>query len=505
MWTGAGPPLYAGGRDDQPGDAVRYVSTRGDAPVLSFGEALLAGLASDGGLYVPTETPKLTDASLKALATLRYPQVCARVLAPFAEGSLTEDELAELAHGAYETFSHPAVAPVTPLFDQPAQPESQPADAAWPTHLVELYHGPTFSFKDVALQLLGRLFEHELHRRGATLTIVGATSGDTGSAAIEACRDRDGIQLVMLHPAGMVTEVQRRQMTTVTSANIHNIAIDGTFDDCQDIVKALMGDAELRAKLNLGAVNSINPARVLAQAVYYVTSALALGAPERSVSFCVPTGNFGNVLAGDLARRMGVPIGQLVIATNHNDILARTHATGVMELRPVVPSSSPAMDIAVSSNFERLLFELHERDARRTAAAMTGFRETDTMPLDDAVLARFRSGFKAGSASEHDVTRTIGALAERGRLVDPHTAVGIHVASQGASQRGRSGALSDAGPVAVMATAHPAKFADTVEAATGAPVALPPPLAATLTAHERCEHLPADAQAVKEFVVAAVS
>lgn len=472
---------------------MRYVSTRGDAPALTFGEALLAGLAPDGGLYVPTETPTLTAADLRDIAGLRYPEACARILAPFTSGSVSHDELGELAEAAYSTFSHPAVAPVTPLFG-PSQ------EAPWPTHLVELYWGPTFSFKDVALQLLGRLFEHELGRRAATLTIVGATSGDTGSAAIEACRDRDGIALVMLHPAGMVSEVQRRQMTTVDSANIHNVAIDGTFDDCQDIVKALFADAALRARLNLGAVNSINPARVLAQAVYYVTSALALGAPHQPVSFCVPTGNFGNVLAGDLARRMGAGIDRLIIATNHNDILARTHATGTMTLRPVSPSSSPAMDIAVSSNFERLLFELHQRDARRVSAAMTAFRADDTMPLDAPVAARFRRDFDAGSATEHEVNQTIARLAELGRLVDPHTAVGIHVAAQAK----RSGAASSDGPLAVMATAHPAKFGHTVEAATGAAVSLPPPFAAALAATERCAQLPADVDAVKEFVVAAV-
>lgn len=483
---------------------MRYVSTRGDAPSLTFGDALLAGLAPDGGLYVPTETPALTAAELRKLATLSYPEVCVRVLAPFAEGSLTHDELAELAGAAYATFSHPAVAPVTELLDPARQTTEAPGQPAGPpdapTHLVELYHGPTFSFKDVALALLGCLFEHELRRRASTLTIVGATSGDTGSAAIEACRDRDGIQLVMLHPAGMVTEVQRRQMTTVDSPNIHNVAIDGTFDDCQDIVKTLLTDADLRARLNLGAVNSINPARVLAQSVYYVTAALALGAPQRTVSFCVPTGNFGNVLAGDLARRMGVPIDRLIIATNHNDILARTHATGVMKLRPVTPSSSPAMDIAVSSNFERLLYEMHHRDARRTAAAMTAFRDTDELALDDATLTRFRADFYAGAATERDVTQTIARLAAHGRLVDPHTAVGIHVATQ----LKRSGALANETPLAVMATAHPAKFADTVEAATGTPVSLPPPLAATLTAPERCAHLPADVRAAKEFVFTSV-
>ncbi|HCB33613.1 MAG TPA: threonine synthase, partial [Acidimicrobiaceae bacterium] len=285
--------------------------------------------------------------------------------------------------------------------------------------------------------MLGRLFEHELARRSTTITVVGATSGDTGSAAVEACRDRAGIELVMLHPAGRITEIQRRQMTTVASPNIHNVAVDGTFDDCQDIVKALFADPELRRRARLATVNSINWARVAAQTVYYVTTAVRLGAPDRPVSFCVPTGNFGNVLAGDIARRMGVPIERLVIATNHNDVLARTHRTATMTLEPVVPSTSPAMDIAVSSNFERLLFELGGRSGHAVATALAALRADGKLTLADDVAAALRAGFDAGSATDDDVAAAIArVLLDDDRLIDPHTAVAVSVARRaGAAAR----------------------------------------------------------------------
>ena len=465
---------------------MRYVSTRGDAPVLDFGDVLLEGLAADGGLYVPRELPALSVSDLQDFAGLEYHEVATRVLAPFVTPSLSVDDLAPLVQDAYSTFAHSDVVPLSAL--------------AAGVHLVELFWGPTLSFKDVALQLLGRLFEHELARRGSFMTVVGATSGDTGSAAIEACRDRAGIELVMLHPAGRVTEIQRRQMTTVASPNIHNVAIDGTFDDCQDLVKALFADRPFRERMRLGAVNSINWARVAAQTVYYVTTAVRLGAPERTVSFCVPTGNFGNVLAGDVARRMGVPIDRLVVATNHNDILARTHRTGEMAITEVRPSTSPAMDIQVSSNFERLLFELNGRRGAALAADMARFRTEDSLVLASEVLAGLRAGFDAGSATEDEVSATIAAVNEAdGRLIDPHTAVALTVARRDAPIGGWTA------PMAVMCTAHPAKFGEAVLEATGRQPELPPALAALADREEHLTALPNDLATLRDFVTAAAS
>ena len=462
---------------------MRYISTRGDAPTLDFGGVLLEGLAADGGLYVPDELPTISAGDLADFAALEYHEVATRVLAPFVAPTLSPDDLAPLAQDAYATFTHSDVVPLSALADG--------------EHLVELFWGPTLSFKDVALQLLGRLFESELARRGSFMTVVGATSGDTGSAAIEACRDRAGIELVMLHPAGRVTEIQRRQMTTVDSPNIHNVAVDGTFDDCQDLVKALFADRPFRERMRLGAVNSINWARVATQTVYYVTTAVRLGAPEQAVSFCVPTGNFGNVLAGDVARRMGVPIDRLVVATNHNDILARTHRTGEMSITEVRPSTSPAMDIQVSSNFERLLFELGGRRGAALAANMARFRTEDSLVLTPAVLAGLRAGFDAGSASEDEVVATIAALdAAESRLIDPHTAVALTVARRDAPAGGWTT------PIAVMSTAHPAKFGEAVHEATGRQPELPPALAALADREEHLSALPNDLPTLRDFVTA---
>ncbi len=456
---------------------MRYQSTRGDAPTLDFGGALLAGLASDGGLYVPESWPQLSASDLGSMRELAYHEVAHRVLSLFVGDSIASDDVAAITEAAYATFDHPDVVPLSELGD---------------LHLAELWWGPTLSFKDVALQVLGRLFEHELTRRSDWVTIVGATSGDTGSAAIEACRDRAGIQLVMLHPKGRVSEIQRLQMTTVASPNIHNVAIDGTFDDCQDIVKAMFADHACREEMHLAAVNSINWARVAAQTVYYVTSAIRLGAPDRAVEFCVPTGNFGNILAGDIARRMGVPIAQLTIASNHNDILTRTHETGSMRIHGVVPSSSPAMDIQVSSNFERLLFELGGRRGLDLGQQMRDFRSEDELVLAPEVSAALREGFDAGRATEDEVANTIGSVyADTGRFVDPHTAVGITVA--------RRRGVTDV-PRVVMSTAHPAKFGDVVEAATGTPPDLPERLAVLVGRPERCVELPNEVEAVAAHV-----
>lgn len=489
---------------------MQYVSTRGDAPVLEFTDALLTGLAPDGGLYMPTRWPTITAADLHDFADLPYAEVAARVLAPFCEPSIDFDTLRHLTDDAYSTFRHDEVVPVSQLtadatsasLDQGTGGEYLTGEYLTGEYLVELFWGPTFSFKDVALQLLGRLFEHELTRRGETITIVGATSGDTGSAAIEACRDRSGIRLVMLHPAGRITETQRRQMTTVDAPNIHNVAVAGTFDDCQDMVKAMFGDPTFRQQTRLAAVNSINWARVAAQTVYYATTAVKLGAPLRSVSLCVPTGNFGNILAGDIARRMGVPIERLIIASNHNDILTRTYETGTMRLKPVMASSSPAMDIAVSSNFERLVFELGGRVGHVVAAALAELRSgTDGMVLDPEVVEALRAGFEAGRATDTEVAATIAQVLEQsGRLIDPHTAVAVSVARRLRANQSVGAANGQGVPLAIMSTAHPAKFAEAVTAATGQAPEMPPELAMLAGLDERCVQIDNDLAAAREIV-----
>ncbi|HEX2115346.1 MAG TPA: threonine synthase, partial [Alphaproteobacteria bacterium] len=372
---------------------MRYVSTRGDAPVLSFDEVLLAGLARDGGLYVPEAWPRLGHAELKSLAGRPYSEVAAAVLKPFVGGTIADADLAAMATETYRGFGHPAVAPLKQL------------DAN--LFLLELFHGPTLAFKDYALQLVGRLFDHVLKARGQRATIVGATSGDTGSAAIEACRDREAIDIFILHPKGRTTEVQRRQMTTVASANVHNIALEGTFDDCQDLVKAMFNDPAFRDDLQLSAVNSINWARVAAQVVYYITAALALGAPARKVGFAVPTGNFGNVLSAYVALQMGLPIERLVIGSNRNDILARLLASGEMATAPVEPSLSPSMDIQISSNFERLLFELCGRNGATVRDLMQRFRKTGRMKLTPTRHARLTKLFAGARVDDEATLATI--------------------------------------------------------------------------------------------------
>jgi len=464
---------------------VKYQSTRGEAPVLEFSDVLLAGLAVDGGLYVPVEFPTMTSTDLHSLAEMSYSEVATRVLEPFVSPSIDVDELGKMIEESYSTFRHPDVVPVKQL----------PAEIGNDRYLAELYWGPTFSFKDVALQLLGRLFEYELTRRDTGVTIVGATSGDTGSAAIEACKDRSGIELVMLHPRGRVSEVQRRQMTTVASPNIHNVAVDGTFDDCQDLVKAMFSDLQFRERHKLAAVNSINWARVAAQTVYYFTTAARIAGPNQPISFCVPTGNFGNILAGYIASRMGLPIKRLIIASNHNDILTRTHSSGVMQIRDVEPSTSPAMDIQVSSNFERLLFDLSDKDSVWLAAAMRDFRSSGSMTLEKSVAKRIRDLFDADRASEAEVEQEISGLySTQEEFLDPHTAVGVHVI--------RGMKLLD-GPAAVMATAHPAKFNSVVEAATGVAPPQPAEISGLMRQTERCVDLPNELSAVMEFVSAA--
>ena len=458
---------------------MRYVSTRGTAPELSFAETLLAGLATDGGLYVPERWPALPTA-VAALADRSYLDVAVEVMWPFVEGDYRRDEFAALVADSYAVFDDPEVTPLYRLHD-----------GLW---LLELFHGPTLAFKDIALQLVGNLFDYELARRGERATIVGATSGDTGSAAIEACRDRDGIEIFILHPAGRVSEVQRRQMTTVGSPNVHNLAIEGTFDDCQDLVKALFADAPTRERLRLSAVNSINWARVMAQIVYYVRSAARVGRGG-PVSFAVPTGNFGNVFAGYAARRMGVPIRQLVIGSNRNDILFRFLGSGSLELAEVHPTISPSMDIQVSSNLERLLFELYGRDGVAVAELMAGFRAGGAAEVGLDRLAQVAEVF-TGARLDDDETRAVIAeeYTHDDVLIDPHTAVGIGAA--------RACHADPSVPMVALATAHPAKFPDAVEAATGLRPELPDRLADLLERPERYDTLPNDLGAVRDHLLA---
>ncbi len=458
---------------------MNYVSTRGAAPVLAFDDTVLAGLAVDGGLYVPERWPTLSAAELRAMRDLDYVSLAARVMAPFAEPSIGKAALHDIAREAYAGFDHPDIAPLTPL-----------GDDHW---LLELFHGPTLAFKDYALQVLGRLFDQILARRGESLTIVGATSGDTGSAAIEACRDRVSVEIFMLHPRGRVSEVQRRQMTTVTAANVHNIAIEGTFDDCQALVKGMFNDIGFRDRFRLSAVNSINWARIVAQIVYYVRAAVALGAPDREVVFAVPTGNFGNVFAGYAAARMGVPVKALVVGSNRNDILTRFFLSGRMEVQTVHPTISPSMDIQVSSNFERLLFDLYDRDGDAVRQRMQAFRETGAFEVEPDRLQRVRELFHAARFDDGETGATMRAVYKQtGELVDPHTAVGI------AAARACRGAGS--APVVALATAHPAKFPDAVEAATGVRPPLPPALEGLFGRQEHCVVLPNSLQAVEEHV-----
>jgi threonine synthase len=458
---------------------MRYISTRGQAPVRDFAGVLLAGLADDGGLYVPVAWPHFTAADWRALRGLPYPALAARVMQPFVGDAIPSATLQALCRDAYAGFGHPAVVPLiqldTGLFVQ------------------ELFHGPTLAFKDMALQLLGRLFDHVLTTRDARVTIVGATSGDTGSAAIEAFAGRDRVDIMILHPHGRTSEVQRRQMTTVHAPNVGNIAIEGTFDDCQDLVKAMFGDAPFRQEMKLSAVNSINWARIAAQVPYYAAAALALGAPDREVAFSVPTGNFGNILAAWAARRIGLPVARLIAGSNRNDILARFLASNDMSIAAVEPSLSPSMDIQVSSNFERLLFELLDRDGPATAAAMADFRTTGRMAVPDAAWHRCRTVFHGFRLDDAGTVEAIARLhATAGYLADPHTVIGIAAAHANPPGHGVA--------TVAMATAHPAKFPEAIERATGIRPALPPRLADLFDREERFTVLPNDLAAVEAQV-----
>lgn len=455
-----------------------YRSTRGDARPRSFSDILLAGLAEDGGLYMPETWPRFTPDEWRAMRSLSYPDLAAKILSVFAAGSIDLPTLQRLCAKAYAGFSHAAIAPLVEVENG--------------LFSMELFHGPTLAFKDMAMQLLGQLFEHVLTERNQRVTIVGATSGDTGSAAIEAFRGSPHLSVAILHPMGRTSDVQRRQMTTVKDDNILNIAVEGTFDDCQDMVKAMFADTPFRDEIGLSAVNSINWARIAAQIPYYVRAALMMGAPDREISFAVPTGNFGNVLAAWAASQMGLPVRRLCIGSNRNDILTRFLTSNDMSMRAVEPSLSPSMDIQVSSNFERLLFEMLDRDPQACRDTMLGFRQTGRMSVAPAVWTRANDCFGALMLDDEATLAEMKSLHDNsGYLADPHTAIGL-AAGRKAQEPGI--------PMIVAATAHPAKFPDAVRKATSIDPALPPHLADLFSREERYETLANELNIIEDAV-----
>ena len=469
--------------------AVKYISTRGvpdseGAEAKSFEEVLLAGLAPDGGLYVPETWPQFSEKDLQEMAGQPYAEVAFRVMWPFVKGSIEQDVFKKIIHEVYVEgeFDHVCVAPLNQL-----------SSKIW---MMELHRGPTLAFKDVALQLLGRLFDEVLKRRDERITIVGATSGDTGSAAIEGCKSCENLDIFILHPQGRVSDVQRRQMTTIKADNVYNIALEGTFDDCQNMVKAMFNEKPFREKVNLSAINSINWARIMAQIVYYFTTAIALGAPERKVSFSVPTGNFGNVYAAYAARKMGLPIDQLNISTNRNDILTRFFETGEMSTKTVEKSISPSMDIQISSNFERYLFDLFDRDAEKLTSIMNVFKDTGSVTLEKDRIDAAREEFSAYRCSDEETLAIIkGCYEETGEVIDPHTAVALK-ASLTVTREDKT----NHNPIVSLSCAHASKFPDSVEKAIGIYPELPERLA---DLHERVEHvqpLRNDLKIVQKFV-----
>ncbi len=458
---------------------MHYLSTRGNASNLDFRGVTLAGLASDGGLYVPISWPQFSVEQIAAMRGLSYVDLAAKIMAPFTAGVLDEAALKILCTAAYGEFSHAAITPLTQLDSQ-----------NW---LLELFHGPTLAFKDVALQLLGQFFERFLTGTDTKLTIVGATSGDTGSAAIHAVAGREQIEIFMLHPNGRISDVQRRQMTTVLAPNVHNIAIDGSFDDAQAMVKKMFGDPEVTSALTLSAVNSINWARLMAQVVYYFAASLQLGGPERKIAFAVPTGNFGDVFAGYAAANMGLPIERLIVATNVNDILHRALSKGDYSIGAVTPTASPSMDIQVSSNFERLLFDLEGRDGSTTGARMKWFEQMGKMVLSSD-MRRKAELFQSVRADADEMTGAMRWAYEIcGEVIDPHTAIALHAA--------RNSEFSDDTAVVTLATAHPAKFRDAVERATGVRPSLPHRMGNLFDREERCITLPSNYSAVRAHVL----
>jgi threonine synthase len=457
---------------------VKYNSTRGDAPVLEFSDVLLQGLARDGGLYLPETWPQFDAETIASFAGKSYEDVAFAVISPFVDGAIPDADLKSMIAESYSGFRHPAV---TPLVQTGSN-----------TFILELFHGPTLAFKDVAMQLLGRMMDYVLTQRGLRATIVGATSGDTGGAAIEAFGGRDRTDIFILFPDGRVSNVQRRQMTTPTEANVHALALTGNFDDCQAIVKGMFNHFNFRDRVALSGVNSINWARILAQIVYYFVAGAALGAPHRKVSFTVPTGNFGDIFAGYAAMKMGLPVDKLVVATNVNDILARTLETGRYEKKGVHPTISPSMDIQVSSNFERLLSEVNGRDGDVVRRMMNQLNQSGSFTIEDGPLAEMRQHFAAGRCDEEATSATIAELwKEAGYLLDPHTAIGVHVAK--AHSSGET-------PMVVLGTAHPAKFPDAVEAASGVRPDLPENLKDMMFAEERQQVLAAEQGAVEQYI-----
>ena len=458
---------------------MKYISTRGNAPKLAFDDVLLTGLARDGGLYLPESWPQFSAADLAEMKDLSYVELAVKVMLPFVEEVVSRDELTQIVTDTYGSFDTDDVAPLVKLGDN--------------EYVLELFHGPTLAFKDYALQFLGRMFDHVLTKRGAKLTIVGATSGDTGSAAIEACRDRDNIEIFILHPSGKVSEVQRRQMSTVLSDNVHNIALAGNFDDCQNTVKALFNDENFRDEVNLSAVNSINWARIMAQVVYYFWAALRSGAPDTSVAFAVPTGNFGNVFAGYAAKQMGLPISQFVIGSNANDILIRFIETGRMESKDVFETTSPSMDIQISSNFERFMFELLDRDSSALNDAMQEFKETGHFSVTDLFMERLNTIMDGERFDDARTAKLIGDVhKETGYLLDTHSAIGVGAA--------RARRWDKAVPMVILATAHPAKFPDAVKAASGVHPELPSHLSDLYEREEKYTELPGSFDAIKGYI-----
>ncbi|MDP1732340.1 MAG: threonine synthase [Devosia sp.] len=459
---------------------MQFVSTRGRAPRLGFSDAVLAGLAGDGGLYLPQEWPRLTPRDIAGFANRPYADVAFDIISRFVDGEIGDADLRAIVNGAYATFRHPSVAPLVELE---------------PGHFVlELFHGPTLAFKDVAMQFLARVLDHILTERNGHATIVGATSGDTGSAAIEAFRGRPSTDIFILHPEGRTSAVQRRQMSTVLDDNVHNIALQGTFDDCQNLVKGLFNNHRFRDAVHLSGVNSINWGRIVAQIVYYFSAAVSLGSPHREVAFVVPTGNFGDIFAGYCARRMGLPIKTLAIATNTNDILVRALETGRYEVGAVTPTISPSMDIQVSSNFERLLFESLDRDGNALRQLMDSLAQSGSFTIPPVALAAIRALFTAARTGEDETSATIAETFQRsGYLLDPHTAVAVAVAGP---------MVGGDAPVISLATAHPAKFPAAVKAAAGIEPSLPPWLADLHERPERFSVMANDQGAIEAFITA---
>lgn len=459
---------------------MKYVSTRGEAPSLNFEEVLLTGLARDGGLYLPETWPTFSKDDISAMRGMSYQEIAFKVMSPYVCPEIPEDDFKGLIEKAYSTFRHDAVVPLSQLDNN-----------EW---ILELYHGPTLAFKDVALQLLGHLFDYVLTKNGDKVTIVGATSGDTGSAAIDCVQGRACAEIFMLHPKGRVSDVQRKQMTTVIEDNVHNIAIEGDFDNCQALVKALFNDLEFRDKINLSAVNSINWARVMAQIVYYFTSAVALGAPDRKISFSVPTGNFGDVYAGYIAKQMGLPIEQLVVATNVNDILSRTINGGEYKVGETVATISPSMDIQVSSNFERLLYNIYDGSGEDIRNLMENLKQGGVYSIAEGPLAKAKATFNALRVSEDETKETISDVFNgSGQVIDPHTAVGINAARRKWNDK--------ATPMVSLSTAHPAKFPEAVKEMTGAHPELPPHMADLFDREEKCDVLPNDLETLKAYIL----